>query len=196
MNEPLTTGIVAEVLEQLLIALPTTRSKIPLPRLAETYRNGLVGVSGSALRWAAKTSIQEDTYFPKVARLRELATRFEQANRPATGTLASVTTHCQVCHGAYEHQRRWRPMLSDEKNLPVTSYDGVWLMLETFARDVCRCASRCEYRPDDTSPHKDAAMLIATAPPVTIRQAILANPRVAEAVRQHFAPKPVVRGAA
>jgi hypothetical protein len=193
MTEPLTTGIVAETLEQLLIALPRGHSKVPLPKLAETYRNGLSGVSGTALRWAARAAIQEDKYFPAISRLRELAARFDQSNR-ANATVSTGKPQCATC-GPYWLVKRWRPRLND-KGRVLVSADGVWLLLESYTRELCHCRPKCEYEPDGSAPFVDPAMLIALAPSFTIARAMQANAAVADVVRQYYAQRTDARGAA
>lgn len=81
--EPLTTQLVSELLPKLHAAFPRTIGRDNIVMMADVYRNGLRGVSGDALRAAVDRVIQEDVYFPKVSRLRELAEAWQRHNRPS-----------------------------------------------------------------------------------------------------------------
>jgi hypothetical protein len=62
------------------------------------YRNGLAGLSGESVRAAVQLSIKLDSYFPKVSRLRELATEWERRNRAApTVRIEPAWDVCGVC---------------------------------------------------------------------------------------------------
>jgi hypothetical protein len=82
MPEPLTLALISELMPKLYAAFPRTiRGDQRL--VLDTYRNGLRGITGDAVRWAVDRTIQEDTYFPKVARLRELAAAWQRTNAPS-----------------------------------------------------------------------------------------------------------------
>lgn len=196
MHEPLTTELVVDVLRDLMAAFPGKRDANQIQRLADVYRNGLQGLSGSALRWAAKTSIQEDEFFPKVARLRELGTRWTKNNTsPVFEANAAPQTHCR-CGRAFEFPKRWRPRnlsstYGKDYGPVVTSADGVWVMLEEYRRGICpTCHPRCEYQPAIDAPTKEPAMRILTldgginVPVITWLRARWANRNVAAPTRR------------
>lgn len=147
MHEPLTTQLVAEVLEELMIALPRGKGYGTPQQVATTYRNALSGISGDALRWAAKTAIQEDKFFPKVARLRELAMRWTVANAAQTPTMQIEDRRCPGCGKAPAVETRWRPAL-DTKGWRILDGAGR-LLLERFERVRCDCDAPARYFPDD-----------------------------------------------
>lgn len=187
MREPLTTELVLEVLRDLQSAFPGTKmTDSQVVRRAEIYRQNLEGVSGAALRWAMRASIQEDEYFPKVSRLRELATRWTKGNTVDTSTTFGEVRNCRGCHQPFASEKRFRPRttLADGYGYPLTSPDGAWLMLEMFTRDVCRCHPKCDYWPDITAPTNEPAMRLMTSngganvPPMILMRARMANPRV------------------
>lgn len=159
MREPLTVEIILHVLRDLHAAFPGTKmTDDQVRRRAEVYRDHLEGVSGTALRWAAKASIQEDQYFPKVARLRELATRWTTANAAQVVDIHRNERTCRGCHEPWTPEKRFRPKV--DRAGPMTSPDGKWLMLEPYSRDTCKCHPRCEYWPDITAPTSEPAMAI------------------------------------
>lgn len=200
MREPLTTELTLAVLRDLQSAFPGAKmTDEQLVRRADVYRDGLGGLSGTALRWAAKTAIQEDEYFPKVARLRELATRWTIGNAAAVVGPRDDSRTCRACHQPFQSEKRFRPKTtkSDGYGYPLTSPDGGWLMLEMFTRDVCRCHPRCDYWPDITAPSSEPAMRLMTpngganVPPYTLMRARMANGNVGA-----IQPSAETRGAA
>ena len=97
MRQPLTTQTVLDELQRLLTAFPR-RGDQNLTRLADVYRAGLVGVETDALRAAAGRCIQEDEFFPKVARLRSLADEWMRRNRGAFApTIRDRWNICPTC---------------------------------------------------------------------------------------------------
>lgn len=158
MPELLTVEVIFEMLRELGAAhwQKQPDSKV-LAFKAEAYRRGLQGVSGEALRWAVKTSIQEDEFFPKVSRLRELAARWSVANTAAVAARDDGRT-CASCRSPFEWIHRWRPTVDDRGRVQLSA-DGQWLLLERYSRSICtRCERPCEYRPEDGAPMDGPAM--------------------------------------
>jgi hypothetical protein len=150
MPEPLTSQLVAELMRDLLAAFPSKHSEKNLTHTADVYRNGLRGVSGDALRASVAVCIKSDSYFPKVARLRELATEWTKRNTVAP-LIVKDSRVCRVCGVEPYPQQRWKPAV-DTKYQPLMR-DG-FLLLEGFTRDLCDCAGPCWYAPEpDRSDH-------------------------------------------
>lgn len=106
MPEPLTTSLVGELLTKLSAAHPRSLYKANPVHMCDVYRNGLRGLSGDAVRFAVDRAIQDDKDFPKVARLRELATDWTKRNsatlviKPEPG---AGERYCAVCGAKVEH---------------------------------------------------------------------------------------------
>lgn len=145
MHEPLTTQLVAELMRDLLTAFPSKHSEKNLTHTAEVYRNGLRGVSGEALRAAVDVSIKSDTFFPKVARLRELATEWTKRNN-VTPTVQFGSRVCRFCGVEPSPRERWRPA-PGKRFVPIVSDDGM-ICLERHIRDICDCSGPCWYVPE------------------------------------------------
>lgn len=97
MGEPVTTALVSELMPKLYAAFPRT-IKGEQGVVLDTYRNGLRGLSGEAVRFAVDRVIQEDTYFPKVSRLRELATAWQRRNATVPAVVVAPRWDtCPVC---------------------------------------------------------------------------------------------------
>lgn len=96
MHEPLTTQLLLDLLAQLHVAFPRTIGKENPAMMADVYRNGLRGVSGDAVREAVARCVQDDQYFPKVSRLREIA-RMIDARRSGAVRRAASWDECGVC---------------------------------------------------------------------------------------------------
>lgn len=162
MSEPLTVELVADMLRTLAAAFPgRAMDDRQLMLRAEVYYNNLQGLSGNALRWAVKISIQEDQYFPKVARLRELATRWISANTAATVGPRADDRYCKGCGQAWAPETRWRPKpRSDGSGQQDITPDGEWLILESYSRDRCRCDAPPTYQPSIEAPPGLEAMRV------------------------------------
>lgn len=105
--EPLTSSLLAELLPKLIVAFPRNLGAKDPVMMADVYRNGLRGLSGDAVRFAVDRAIQEDEYFPKVARLRELATEWSRRTNAVieTVTRSSDELTCSVCGAkAQQHE--------------------------------------------------------------------------------------------
>ncbi len=98
MRQPLTTDVVMSELNRLHAAFPRNLGKQDPLMMASVYKEGLRGVETDALRGAVDISIQSDQFFPKVARLRELAHEWMKRNRAsfAPALVASWDT-CGIC---------------------------------------------------------------------------------------------------
>lgn len=98
MVEPLTTALILDLLPKLLVAFPSKLSSQNIGHTADVYRNGLRGLSGSAVREAIDTCIRTDEYFPKVARIRELASVIDRKrNQAAIAARLTTWDTCGVC---------------------------------------------------------------------------------------------------
>lgn len=98
-HEPLTTSLLLELIDRLQVAFPRSRNGENPTQLADVYRNGLRGLSGDAVRDAVDRVIQAEEFFPKVAKIRAIATAFD---RSRIVTLRRVDDgdpdKCPVCH--------------------------------------------------------------------------------------------------
>lgn len=114
MPELLTTAVVAEELGKLVTAFPSNIAAKKNPAmLATTYREGLQGIDADALRGAVQMAIREDVYFPKVARLRELAGRWTKHNRPSFATRREERWDvCLVCGARAEPTEKGRTVMN------------------------------------------------------------------------------------
>lgn len=152
MPEPLTTSLVLEELRKLHTAFPQNVGMRSNPSgTAEVYRNGLRGLSGDAVRAAADRAIQDGEFFPKVAKLRELATAWMRHNQPA-GLAAAVNhddTYCGLCRTKALWRSRWRPRVDDERRRERIMVDAEHVALEHYTRLLCECAVPCMYAPID-----------------------------------------------
>lgn len=114
MREPLTSGLLAEQLKRLLAVFPTRLASQNPAFMAETYKEGLRGIDGEALREAVTICIQTDQYFPKVARLRELANEWMRRNRAeAVAVNKGAWNICGVCGAEAKPKMITRPKLFD-----------------------------------------------------------------------------------
>ena len=151
MTEPLTLQLVVEELRRLHVAFPQNIGMRSNPSgTAEVYRNGLRGLSGSSLRVAVDRCIQDEQYFPKVAKLREIAGAWTKHNEAPTVLRPEDELDCPNCRTRAEFVQRWRPRIDPERhNRKVLSADGLYLMLERYERLLCKCAAPCAYAPID-----------------------------------------------
>lgn len=152
MVEPLTTALVLEELQRLHVAFPQNLGMRANPTgTADVYRNGLRGLSGDAVRAAADRAIQEGEFFPKVAKLRELAQAWMRHNQPTSSAVAAShdDTYCPVCRSRAVWEWRWRPKVNPDKGYARVTVDAEHVALEPYQRLLCKCASRCMYAPID-----------------------------------------------
>lgn len=119
MPEHLTTQLVAEEMQKLVVAFPgNLAAKTNPSMLADTYRNGLRGLDGDAVRAAVDIVIREDTFFPKIARLREVAGEWTRRNRASYAAKIEGAWHtCPTCGAKATTETITRPKLHkpDEK---------------------------------------------------------------------------------
>lgn len=136
MGEPLTSQLVASLLGELHVAFPRNLGAQNPAMMADIYRNGLAGLSGDGVRWAVKQVIQEDKFFPKVSRLRELAQTWQRRNviavtvRNGDGRPEDV---CMICGARYEGVAIERVVI-DKRGFAVKDGEGK-VVLETVTVD-------------------------------------------------------------
>jgi hypothetical protein len=123
MRNPITTATMLDELQQLLTAFPR-HGKQDVARLAEVYKHGLVGVETEALHGAVHRAIQDDEFFPKIARLRALADSWMKRNRAAYApTIATAWDTCGVCGARAKPRQILRPVLAKPtKDSPTWHY--------------------------------------------------------------------------
>jgi hypothetical protein len=147
MTTPLTADVVLDVIQNLSVAFAGKRSEADMKRLAFVYRDALESLSAEAVRWAAKRVIKEDQYFPKAARLIELAQKWETNERADSHVAGAIVDpmFCRTCRERLELRPRWRPMNPRRGNdndfrYWLTSADGQWLLLEQHGdTHICSC---------------------------------------------------------
>lgn len=148
MPEALTLELVLTQLRDLTVAFPARMDEKSLMRRADVYYGALEGLSGDALKWATKKAIQSDKFFPKVARLRELADLWTHENRVTFHPqVEHVSGWCNGCETVARPQLRWRPVI-DKRGRRIRD-DAGRILLAQYERIVCRCDAPCAYEPDD-----------------------------------------------
>lgn len=148
MAEPLTSQLVGEQLQRLHAAFPRNLGSQNPAMMIEVYRNGLRGLSGDAVRVAVDRAIQEETYFPKVAKLREIATAWQRVNEAKAEPRFDVDPlWCPNCRTRAAWRERYRPLVTKDRRVCL-SHDRQWLLLERYERLLCDCATPSLYRPD------------------------------------------------
>lgn len=109
-SEPLTSGVVADGLKKLLEAFPRNLGQRNPTMMAEVYKSGLDGIDAHAFRAAVDMCIKQDNFFPKVARLRELAGEWRKRNRAEFAPRIPVAWNtCPVCGARAEAPEITRP---------------------------------------------------------------------------------------
>lgn len=147
MAETLTVGTMLELLPKLYTAFPRTLGKDQLRETAQVYRDGLRGLSGDGVRAAVDRVIREDNYFPKVARLRELAREWERSNVVIVAPQAADPLWCPNCQSKAVPREQWRPRV-DERHRVLLDADAKFLLLEPVpcgGRYLCKCAPPPNY---------------------------------------------------
>lgn len=149
MPELLTPEFVVAQLRDLAAAHPVRLDEKALVRRADVYYRGLEGLTGEALKHAVKKSLQTDKFFPKIARLRELALAYTLANHPTVMeiNLERPSGWCDGCQSVAREQRRWRPRIDRKGRRILDGAGRLWL--EQYTRVVCKCNPLCRYQPDD-----------------------------------------------
>lgn len=200
MLEPLTLELVVEVMRDLHSAFPSRMDDKALVRRAEVYRNNLEGVSGAALRYAAKRAVREESFFPKIAKLRDFARTWEQHNQAAV-TIASAGDKCRNGH-AFRWEKRWRPKRTHEGwGVLELSADREWLLLEQYSRSLCECDAKCVYWPELGAPNNEPAMRVLNPKggpniPETVLREIKENRRPPRNIPEALVPDKTNRPAA
>lgn len=147
MPEPLTLSLVVELLKDLHVAFPSaTRGKSP-EETASVYRNGLNDMSGDAVRWAVGEAIRTHEFFPKVAQLRDLASRRLQAQGIAALQIHEADPlYCRGCRSKSRYETRWRPKI-DERGQRITDRAGR-VAVEVYERLQCGCSAPSQWMAD------------------------------------------------
>lgn len=145
MPEPMSRELVGECLKTLAAAFPQRLSPEQHDQRNDVYRNGLSGLSGDALRFAVKISMQEDNFFPKVARLRQIAQRWVTAHPPSEQT--DDPLYCRGCQQRAHLETRWRPQINAHGQRIHDATTGR-LALETFERYQCACSAPSQWHAD------------------------------------------------
>ena len=146
--EPLTRQLVSGCLAELATAFPG-RVLTPQQMIdrADVYHRTLTGITPDALRFAVREAIQTERFFPKVAQLRELATRWQASRIMMDHAAESLDPlWCRGCQQSVVLTMRWRPRLG-LKCVRVIGTDGR-LGLESFERHQCSCSAPSQWRPD------------------------------------------------
>lgn len=165
MPELLTPAIMIGILRDLSAVFPAKITDEQLVRRAQVYRDGLVGFDADAVGHAARRAIQEDNFFPKVARLRELAAAYVTYHRQHSANVVGAIDDpmfCPRCQSRFADRRRWRPQVDPESGRWLVSADGQYVLLELYDRLLCDCAPRCAYLPD---PHASIDVMPVSAMP-------------------------------
>jgi hypothetical protein len=104
MRETATYAIVGEQLERLLQAFPRRTGGQDLKTLTNVYYQGLQELEADALRASVDICIKNDQFFPKIARLREVAGEWMKRNRAAfsIGGQAKSWDTCHICGAKVE----------------------------------------------------------------------------------------------
>lgn len=164
MHDTLTPIAVLEQLQRLHIAFPRNlgmRTDSTARQTADVYRNGLRGVSLDGLRFAVDRCLQDDSYFPKIARLRELARDFDLKHRNGGSEHQTDPMWCPRCSTRYRPQVRWRVQADPKQNFAiVTDESGEYVTLEWVERILCDCAPPSVYLPlSDDDPRMPVSKL-------------------------------------
>jgi hypothetical protein len=157
MAELIDKATMASILRDLQAAFPVRIKDDELIRRAAIYHDALVGFSSDALKFAAKRAVQEDDYFPKARRLRELAQQYVSYENKVRGdtTVGYIVDPmlCQKCHTRFEFRLQWRPKnpaVGNDRDFRFweTTADGQYLLLESHSdRTVCECGMASRYVP-------------------------------------------------
>jgi hypothetical protein len=176
MTDYLTTSLVLDELKRLHIAFPNNIGMRSNPGgTAEVYRNGLRGLTGEAVRAAADQAIQNEEYFPKVAKLRELAWTWTKHHAPTPAEqFETDPMWCARCKSRASIRERWRPKV-DKHWQPIITKDGQFMLLEPYTRELCNCPGSSAYMPlDGIEPY--ACRTIAVGRALLLRSVLIADP--------------------
>lgn len=140
MPDALTLDRMAELLATLDVAFPKGHSQ-DTGALLHLYFEQLQRFSGEAVHHAVSLAIAEDEWFPKVARLRTLATAWARENewKPAAVEARDETWDRCACGGAMRYVDWWRPR-TDARHRLLVNRAAMVFYLEPLERLVCdRC---------------------------------------------------------
>jgi hypothetical protein len=149
MPELINKRIMLELLSELTAVWPSRMDDEQQVRRAQVYRDALIGFDEAAVRHAVKRVIQEDSFFPKPARLRELAQAYVAYHRRADAGKVVESSRCTTCGEEFQYRVHWRPATS--KTMPIrwlVTACGQYLLLERFERYLCGCAPQSHYVPE------------------------------------------------
>jgi hypothetical protein len=86
-----------ELLAPLVQVFPRGAQARNLNQLADVYRQGLTGCSQAGIHRAVELVIQDDEYFPKVSRLRQLAVAYDRRGQQHAAEAGGDWNVCAVC---------------------------------------------------------------------------------------------------
>ncbi len=124
--EPLTTSLLLALIGDLNVAFPSNRAAQNANQLADVYRNGLSGLSGDAVREAVRRCIQTEEYFPKVSKIRAIATAYDRERTVTIRALNHDPDECPTCGARVVEHEIMREIGKDAKGQPILEGTGVW----------------------------------------------------------------------
>ena len=163
MISPISTPALVELLKTLDAAFDKRGVKDALTR-AEVYRNGLRGLDASSIRAAVNLAIEQDQFFPRVARLRELATTWTRQRHRGDREPDHPAGFCPSCRTFAAPEERLRPTTKMGVNGgPALLTASGALVLESYVRDQCQCSPAAHYTPGMTAEDLQPARRTTTA---------------------------------
>ena len=144
---------IGNMIGELNTAFPRSAKVQDGVRTISVWREGLAGLDRDAVNGAVKAIIREDEHFPRIARVREMARQWIRRNRGEELRREVDGRSCPNCHEAYELKRRYRLKTSTVLGNAVAfvlTDDQAAALLETFERELCRCAPASAYTPELT----------------------------------------------
>lgn len=134
MRESLSAELMAQELKRLYAAFPHRLGTQSPADTIDVYRRGLGGLSGDAIRNAVDRAIENDAYFPKVARLRDLANEWERrrlALMPRNSSTQANPDACAIC-GAVPQHRVFEYPKRDKNGQMITNKETGKYEMETI----------------------------------------------------------------
>lgn len=128
-TDSLTSTLMLELVGRLNVAFPGRAGERDAAKLAEVYRTGLRGLSGASIREAVDRCIQTEEYFPKVAKIRELASGYEKHRGFAVqGQPDDDGRSCPICGTTvtWEEAYRYTGKRDERTNKPIMEPSGVF----------------------------------------------------------------------
>lgn len=167
MREPASTDLISDCLKRLNAAFPRNIGKQNPEYTLEVYKTGLRGLSGESIRAAVDRAIQDEEFFPKVSKLREMANAWAKYNQAqTTAEFERDPLWCSRCQSRAEYQQRWRVKTVEVPgNLCklVVTHDGAGVELESYERLLCRCHPAPAYSPELS--RRDPCVLVRSLTP-------------------------------